>query len=1003
MQLALTKVLWSVVLGGCVWAGTAQALVPGKGEIDHREYRYLTLENGLRVLLVSDPEAQKAAAAMDVHIGHNQNPPHRQGLAHFLEHMLFLGTEKYPEPDAYQSFISGHGGSHNAYTSAEHTNYYFDIDAAYLEPALDRFARFFTEPLFNAEYVERERHAVHAEFKAKLNDDARRIQDVHRALMNPDHPASRFSVGNLDTLANTEERPLREDVLAFYKRYYSADLMTLVVLGRAPLDELQRLVSERFKAVPHRKASLPEAYPPLFEKGRLPLRVEIEPEKEMRRLSLLFPIPMHDESLTHKPLHYISHLLGHEGEGSLLSLLKDLGWAEGLVAGRRQRDRHTGLFQVSIDLTELGVRASDQIVALVFHVIETLERKGVESWRYDELQQMASIDFRFQEVRSPIATVRGLAHRMHLYEPRHVLKGDYLYAGYDADMIKRYLGYLNSENVMVSLVAPGLLGGNQRQEGEKSSAHYQTPYRVLEQSAEQPDIKLRVQKQLSLPQPNDFIPTRLEVKEAPLLPSPGGQSADASKWPTLVSEHPRMNVWFQWDNTFDVPKTSMRLRLKLPAVATSAQGAARAELLSMLVRDQLNEFAYPAQLAGLEFSLQPNTRGLDIEIFGYSGRQNLLLTKIVEALRNGRFEPERFADQKSKLERRWRNEALAEPYGVLARQIPRLHFSPYWLGEDKLEALQGTDLKTLHSFADILLNDAELEVLLYGNLYRQEAVRLAAYLEHQLLGEQTRRKLPPANVYRLNSKGPWARHHPLEHEDNVTLLYVQGLKPDRRDEAHMRLLQRILQPGFFHQLRTEKQLGYIATVFPLALKDLQGTALVVQSPSVNSDRLWREIDAFLDTAGEALAPRLSTQKAALSRELREPAKTLYQQSSYYWESLILEDRGFDRRAQLADEVEAVTPESLRAYYESVFKAPDRRLWLVSDWVEPASEAGEAPVNVPREEPGDSAPESVEEQQNPLQPPARAETAEADAQSPPEPVWIEDIPAYQKALDTLVYP
>lgn len=986
MQLALSKVLWGVLLGSCVWAGAAQALTPEKSDIDDREYRYLTLKNGLRVLLISDPRAQKAAAALDVHIGHHQNPPERKGLAHFLEHMLFLGTETYPEPDAYHRFISGHGGSHNAYTSAEHTNYYFDIDAAYLEPALDRFARFFTEPLFNADYVERERHAVDSEFKAKLNDDARRIQDVHRALMNPDHPASRFSVGNLETLANTEDRPLRKDVLAFYRKHYSADLMTLVVLGRAPLDELQQQVTERFKAVPRREVALANDYPPLFEKDRLPVRVEIEPEKEIRRLSLLFPIPANDEVLTHKPLHYISHLLGHEGEGSLLSLLKDLGWAEGLVAGRRQQDRHSGLFQISIELTELGVRAADQIVALVFHSIETLAQKGVEPWRYEELQQMASIDFRFQEVRAPIATVRGLAHRLHLYEPRQVLKGDHLYAGYDEAMIKRYLGYLNSENVLVSLVAPGV-------EGEKTTAYYQTPYRVLEQPAKQPAIKLRVQKRLALPQPNDFIPTRLAVKEAPLLPSPGGQTAEGIEGPALVRDQARLKVWFQWDNSFEVPKTSMRLRLKLPAVAASAQGAARAELLAMLVRDQLNEFAYPAQLAGLEFSLQPNPRGLDVEIFGYSGRQNLLLTKIVEALRKGRFEPERFVDQKSKLQRRWRNEALAEPYGVIARQIPRLHFSPYWLGTDKLDALEGTDLEALHAFSDKLLNDAELEVLLYGNLYRQEAVRLAAYLEHQLLGEQTRRTLAPANVYRLNSDGPWARHQPLEHDDNVTLLYVQGLKTDLQDEAHMQLLQRMLRPMFFHQLRTEKQLGYVVTVFPLALKDLAGTALVVQSPSVSSDRLWREMDAFLSTAGDALTEPLANQKAALARELREPAKTLYQQSSYYWDSIVLDDLDFNRRAQLAEAVGAVTPDSLQAYYQRAFNDPKRRLWLVSDRSEKASVEEVAP-----EEGG--APALTAE---PLESGEREGPAQSPEATAPEPAWVQDIQTYRKALDALVYP
>ncbi|WP_347331930.1 insulinase family protein [Marinimicrobium locisalis] len=1000
MRRTWAKVVGGLLLGGWVWAGAAQALVPVKGEVDHREYRHLALENGLRVLLISDPQAQKASAALAVHIGHHQNPPKRPGLAHFLEHMLFLGTETYPEPGAYQRYINAHGGSHNAYTSAEYTNYYFDIDPAYLEPALDRFARFFTEPLFNAEYVERERHAVHAEFKARLNDDARRIQEVHRALMNPEHPASRFSVGNLETLANTEERPLREDVMAFYQGHYSADLMKLVVLGHAPLDKLQKQVTERFKAIPRRKVELPESYPPLFEKGQLPLRVEIEPTKEIRKLSLLFPVPVNDELYTHKPLHYISHLLGHEGEGSLLSLLKDLGWAEGLVAGRRQEGRHSGLFQVSVDLTELGVRASDQIVALVFHTIETLKQKGVERWRYEELQQMASIDFRFQEPRSPLATVRGLAHRMHLYQPRHVLKGDYLYAGYDADMIKRYLDYLNSENVLVSLVAPRV-APQESAEGYKTSAYYQTPYRVIEQPTEQPDIKARVQKRLSLPKPNDFIPTRLAVKEAPLLPSPGGRASERNELPVLASNQPRMKVWFQWDSTFNVPKTSMRLRLKLPAVAAGVQGAAHAELLSMLVRDQLNEFAYPAELAGLEFSLQPNTRGLDIEIFGYSGRQNLLLTKIVQALRHGRFEPARFADQKSKLLRRWRNEVLAEPYGVLARQIPRLHFSPYWLGADKLEALEGTDLKALHAFSDTLLKDAELEALLYGNLYRQEAVRLAAYLEHQLLGEQTRRKLPAANVYRLKSEGPWAHYYPVEHDDNVTLLYVQGLESDRRDEAHMQLLQRILRPSFFHQLRTEKQLGYIATVFPLALKDLPGTVMVVQSPSAGSGQLWREIDAFLEAAEDDLAERLADPKEALARELREPAKTLYQQSSYYWESLILGNSGFDRRAQLADRVEEVTPDSLKAYYQRVFNDPERRLWVVSEREPPPGKgADQAPASALEEGSEAELGEGVAAPEG--EPPA-PERAEERAREAPEPHWIEEIPAYQKALETLVYP
>ncbi|MCE3252414.1 MAG: peptidase, partial [Cellvibrio sp.] len=99
-----------------------------KSENDKRNYRYLLLDNQLRVLLISDPDTEKSATALDVNVGANQNPPERPGLAHFLEHMLFLGSEKYPQAGEYQEFIAQHGGSFNAYTAAESTNYYFEID-----------------------------------------------------------------------------------------------------------------------------------------------------------------------------------------------------------------------------------------------------------------------------------------------------------------------------------------------------------------------------------------------------------------------------------------------------------------------------------------------------------------------------------------------------------------------------------------------------------------------------------------------------------------------------------------------------------------------------------------------------------------------------------------------------------------------------------------------------------------------------------------------------------
>ncbi|MDB9953154.1 insulinase family protein [Porticoccaceae bacterium] len=145
-----------------------------KSANDERQYRHITLDNKLDVLLISDPSTDKAAASLDVHIGSYQNPAGREGLAHFLEHMLFLGTKDYPNPGDYQTFISEHGGSHNAGTGLENTTYFFDIDASYLSQALDRFSPFFSSPNFDAKYVDRERNAVESEYRLKIKDDSRR-------------------------------------------------------------------------------------------------------------------------------------------------------------------------------------------------------------------------------------------------------------------------------------------------------------------------------------------------------------------------------------------------------------------------------------------------------------------------------------------------------------------------------------------------------------------------------------------------------------------------------------------------------------------------------------------------------------------------------------------------------------------------------------------------------------------------------------------------------------
>ncbi|KAJ2791721.1 metalloprotease, partial [Coemansia helicoidea] len=173
---------------------------------DARQHRLIRLPNNLVAVCVRDPNATTAAAALGVAIGSFADPPELMGLAHFLEHMLFMGTEAYPADNEYTAFIHANAGAYNAYTSLHETRFYFDVANGALEGALDRFAHFFIDPLFAPDCVDRELHAVDSEHKGNLQNDARRLFQIQRTLSDAAHPLSLVSTGNLHTLRGSARR-----------------------------------------------------------------------------------------------------------------------------------------------------------------------------------------------------------------------------------------------------------------------------------------------------------------------------------------------------------------------------------------------------------------------------------------------------------------------------------------------------------------------------------------------------------------------------------------------------------------------------------------------------------------------------------------------------------------------------------------------------------------------------------------------------------------------------
>ena len=151
--------------------------------------------------------------SLSVGVGSLHEPKEYSGLAHFLEHMLFLGSEKYKEPSEYNKYLALNGGYSNAYTSEMETNYYLEVNHRGLDGALDRLSQFFSSPLMSEELTGKELNAVHSEHTKNIQQDSWRENRIIKVISDPSSEFNRFTTGNMDTL-NKED--IREKLVEFY-------------------------------------------------------------------------------------------------------------------------------------------------------------------------------------------------------------------------------------------------------------------------------------------------------------------------------------------------------------------------------------------------------------------------------------------------------------------------------------------------------------------------------------------------------------------------------------------------------------------------------------------------------------------------------------------------------------------------------------------------------------------------------------------------------------------
>lgn len=880
-----------------------QALVVSPG--DQRSYETLVLENGIEVILVSDPKAEKAAAALSVGVGLLNDPMAHQGMAHYLEHMLFLGTERYPDPEEYAEFMSQNGGVRNAYTWLDVTNYMFKINPDAYEEALDRFSDFFKGPLLTPELINKERNAVNAEWSMRRELDFFTTYKLERGLMG-DHPANRFLIGNLETLADTEESKLHPATVAFYNQYYSANLMKVALVSNKPLAEMRKLASDHFASIENKAINKPKTTEKMdFQQVGNKL-IRYVPHKDQKQLVLSFVIDNNMDQFRSKPNHYLSYLIGSEMPGALASTLREKGLISNLYPSiNPSAYGNYGKFDIVVELTDKGMEQRPLITGAVLNYLDLIRESGVDSKYFEEIKTSLGNEFRFLEKSDEFSYVSELTGNMQDYPLFHAIDASYRYEQFDAGAIQQVLSQLTPEHLRLWHISKA-------EKTDKSLHFYDGSYAVEDLNAT--SLNQWQQKaatmSLNLPAINTLLPENFDIK-----------TADMAKQDKPVKRYDQdgIEIWQQPSQYFpNQPKGKTWIYLNTELREGDVKQAVMLSLWKSLWYKQNAGLNEEARIAGISTSFSAGN-GVFLSVDGFTDKQPRLLDAVLNGL-HPEITEEQFSQQVEEYVRAISSSEVNMPISQLGGMMKKLTQKAGWSNPTLIETAKQLTLSELDRFIDGFLKANSLRAFMFGN-YDETAVK---QLAKRLQGAFPQRQHKPYSPVQYLKPGKGQRlvlHKDLPVADLGIMDFYVSANADVKERAIAGVLSQHLSQKAFDILRTKEQLGYAVGAFSSSLKDHAGIGFYIQTPVKNPqemqarfERFKQEYGAILGELDQSTFDKLKSSRLA---NLKEAPKNLDEEASLFFSDWIDETWSFDSLDKMILATEQVTLAEMQQFYQQI--------------------------------------------------------------------------------------
>lgn len=920
ITLLLAVAIFSLVQGEAAYAKSAEPIAQQQADIvfldnvinkspnDKSVYQAIRLKNQMTVLLISDEKANKSLMAASLPVGSMEDPVQQQGLAHYLEHMVLMGSKQYPETNGLIKFLAQNGGHSNASTSAERTSYYIQVNNNAFDEAVARLADTLAAPLLSEHYSKKEINAVNAEMIRAKSNDNQLIYSVNLATANPAHPVTKFTVGNHETLSDKADSNLQQALEQFYHTYYSANLFNVVLYSNQSIEQLAKLAEKTLTKMENKDVTVPKVDVPLYREEDKGIIVQYKPLMSNKMLAVSFGFPNDEAQFKHKSGVYLSYLFANNAEGTLSDYLIKEGLSDsGIQAfADPSNARNHSSFSIVTMLTEKGLQQQDKVISLIFQQIEKIKKEGIQASYFEEIKQNLQREFQHLQIEKTPHFVTALAEKMAFLPLENLLDAGFVAESMDVRAIKEKLDAMTLDNARILLINDNVVT-------DKKTPYMEAGYAVSQITAEQKRkwLDFSANPEIHLPALNPYITTDFSVIK----------SDKTYDKPQLIEQRAGTQIYAMPSQYFaQDPKVELSLVFSVMPKNDELKHILGTDALGYMNELAQSKLAFQSSVAGMQAHIHAGNNSLSIGLSGYTQHLPALARDSVLKFKQFELTENDLAQAKQRMLEALMQAEKDDSLSQANAAFSNFESYPYFETEKQKKAIADITLSEVENIRTRLLTQGVgMQLLSVGNFSEQQVRALAGELSQSVSYNDTEfsrgRYVDIGGV-----KAKWNKVIQVPNEDNaLSVLFVPQGYDETEGMIRATLLEDIIGRWYFDDLRTEQQLGYVVAASSNHIGKLSGLLFMVQSPNATPAQIMQHNQRFFSETAEKLKALPETEfnsyRDSLLEKLRRKPESLAQEFGRYSYDFSRGNAHFDRYAKLQEGVAKLTKQAIVDFYQ----------------------------------------------------------------------------------------